>query len=218
LLDVGCGLGQFLVDAAREGWRATGVESSGAGVAYGRAQGLTMFPSTKALDTGAFDVVTLWNVVEFFDDPVAVLLDVRRVLAPSGRLFVRTPNGRYHVAMCRLSRSIRRPAAVAQALDRAYFLNPLVWTPTSLRLLLEHTGFRATIRNATLSPDDPYGSLSPSARPVVRAAKAVVSVTAAAVSAVSGNRLLVSSSLEAWGVPVRAGERTSARPARSLPA
>ncbi len=216
LLDVGCGLGQFLLDAKREGWRATGVESSSAGVAYGRSHGLTMYPSTQALDGESFDVVTLWNVVEFFDDPLAVLLDVRRVLAADGRLFVRTPNGHYHVAMCRLSRTVRRPAALAHALDHAYFLNPLVWTPRSLRLLLARAGFRATIRNATLSPDDPYDVVSASARPVVRAAKAAVSIAAAAVSAVSGSRLLVSSSLEAWGAPMRAQESTSVRPARSI--
>ena len=201
LLDVGCGLGQFLVDAEREGWRPSGVESSAAGVAYGRAHGLSMHASTQALDTGAFDVVTLWNVVEFFEDPAAVLRDVRRVLSPDGQLFVRTPNATYHITMCRISRALRWPPALARAVDHAYFFNPLVWTPRSLRRLLETTGFRATIGNATLSPDDPYAALSSSARPVVRTAKAVVSTTAAAVSALSGRRLLVSSSLEAWCAP-----------------
>jgi 2-polyprenyl-3-methyl-5-hydroxy-6-metoxy-1,4-benzoquinol methylase len=228
LLDVGCGLGQFLVDARREGWRPTGVESSAAGLAYGRAQGLSMYPSTSVLEGGAFDVVTLWNVVEFFEDPVAVLLDVRRVLAPDGELFLRTPNALYHVSMCRVSRGVRWPPALAHAFDHAYFLNPLVWTPRSLRLLLERTGFRATIGNATLSPDDPYAAFSPSGRPIVRTAKAVVSMTAAAVSAVSGNRLLVSSSLEAWCAPVHLANMggstppeppgsETARPSRAAP-
>jgi SAM-dependent methyltransferase len=216
LLDVGCGLGQFLVDAEREGWRPTGVESSAAGVAFGRAQGLSIHASTRALGSGAFDAVTLWNVVEFFEDPVAVLRDIRRVLSPDGQIFVRTPNAAYHVTMCRISRAVRWPPALARAVDHAYFLNPLVWTRRSLRRLLETTGFRATIGNATLSPDDPYAALPSSARPVVRTAKAVVSTTAAAVSAMSGRRLLVSSSLEAWCTPAPAVGGVSRQQASSL--
>jgi SAM-dependent methyltransferase len=207
LLDVGCGLGQFLVDAERAGWRSTGVESSAAARAYGRARGLAMHPSTHTLEPGSFDMVTLWNVVEFFDDPVAVLADVRRVLTPDGQVFVRTPNAGFHVLMCKLSRCVRWPRSVAQALERGSFLNPLLWTAGSLRLLLGMTGFRATIGNATLSPDDPYAALPPSAWPVVRTAKTLVSMSAAGMSAVSGGRVLISSSLEAWCAPVAAEVR-----------
>ena len=216
ILDVGCGLGQFLVDAEREGWQPTGVESAAAGVAYGRARGLNVHLSTRTLETAVFDMVTLWNVVEFFEDPIAVFRDIRRVLAPDGQLFVRTPNAVYHVAMCRVSRVVRWPPALAVAIDRAYFFNPLVWTARSLRRLLETTGFHATIGNATLSPDDPYAALSRSARPLVRAAKTMVSSTAATVSAASGRRLLVSSSLEAWGSPVPCGGREAVHQPSSL--
>ena len=142
---------------------------------------------------------------------MAVLRDIRRVLGPHGQLFVRTPNAVYHVAMCRVGRAVRWPPALALALDRAYFFNPLVWTARSLRRLLETTGFQATIGNATLSPDDPYAALSRSARPVVRAAKSMVSLTAATVSAATGKRLLVSSSLEAWCSPVSCGGRKAVR-------
>jgi hypothetical protein len=137
-----------------------------------------------------------------------VLTDVRRVLTEDGQLFVRTPNATFHVAMCRLSRGVRWPRAIAHALDHAYIFNPLVWTAHSLRALLERTGFRATVGNATLSPDDPYAVLSRSARPVVRAAKAVVSMTSAGAAAISSGRLLISSSLEAWATPPR-GPRTA---------
>lgn len=202
LLDVGCGLGQFLVDAQREGWDATGVEASDAGVAHGRALGLSVHASTESLPTGAFDAVTLWNVVEFFEDPVTVLTDVRRVLREDGRLFVRTPNAVFHLAVARISRVVRWPRGLARALDHAYIFNPLLWTPRSLRGLLETTGFRARISNATLSPSDPYAVMPRSARPLVRTAKAAVSLAAAGAAAISGGRVLISSSLEAWCAPV----------------
>lgn len=42
-----------------------------------------------------FDVVVACNVLEHLDDPAPVFCEIARVLAPGGRLFVKTPN-RWH--------------------------------------------------------------------------------------------------------------------------
>jgi SAM-dependent methyltransferase len=199
VLDVGCGLGESLLAAEAAGWESVGIESSRQAVAAGRARGLAIHPSTQSLASAVFDLVTLWNVVEFFDDPVAGLSGVSRLLAPGGLIFIRTPNATFHVAMRRLSQTVRRPRPVSRLLSGAYFLNPLCWTPGSLRRLLGVVGFPSVkVTNATLSPGDPYGVLPDGARGAIRVAKATVSMFAAAVATASRDRLLLSSSLEAW--------------------
>jgi 2-polyprenyl-3-methyl-5-hydroxy-6-metoxy-1,4-benzoquinol methylase len=43
-------------------------------------------------DGGSFDVILMLNVIEHVADPRAVLQTARRLLAPGGRLFLKTPN------------------------------------------------------------------------------------------------------------------------------
>lgn len=94
LLDVGSGSGSFLKLAASRGWQAAGVElspelaaraaeRSGSPVACGD------FPALD-LPAGAFDAVTLWDVLEHTTDPGAFLDRAREMLAPGGVLVVFT--------------------------------------------------------------------------------------------------------------------------------
>lgn len=96
LLDVGCGAGYFL-DAAREaGWQVRGVELSEAAVRVGREKlGLDIFQGTlagAALPAAAFDVVTLFEVLEHLRDPGSALAEARRLLRPGGLLAIQVPN------------------------------------------------------------------------------------------------------------------------------
>jgi SAM-dependent methyltransferase len=95
LLEIGCGGGLLLRDALRTGCRATGLDHSdemvqlarerapGAEVAVAQAERLPF-------DDDTFSAVAMSVVFFFFDDPVAVLRECRRVLRPDGRLAVYT--------------------------------------------------------------------------------------------------------------------------------
>lgn len=105
LLDIGCATG-ILLDAVRSrGWETEGIEPSAAACSYARDQlGLRVHQGTLSsvrLDPGSYDVVVMWNVVEHLHDPIADLVEVKRLLKPDGRLVLTTPN--------------------AQATDRAVF-------------------------------------------------------------------------------------------------
>lgn len=93
LLDVGCAAGFFLAEARRH-YEVQGVELSAWSSAFARERlGLPVFTGTlaqAALPASSFDIVTLWDVIEHVPDPVAVLTEAARVLAPGGALVLTT--------------------------------------------------------------------------------------------------------------------------------
>ncbi len=96
LLDVGCGAGHFLDEMrGARGWQVRGVEPSAGAAQAAQDRGLDVYPGDLAaagFPDGAFDAVTLWDVVEHLHDPQAVLSEVRRILRPGGALVLRTPS------------------------------------------------------------------------------------------------------------------------------
>ena len=93
LLDVGCAAGFFLAEA-RRWYEVQGVELSAWAAGYARERlGLPILTGTlqqAALPAGRFDLVTLWDVIEHVPDPVPLLAEAARVLAPQGRLVLTT--------------------------------------------------------------------------------------------------------------------------------
>jgi SAM-dependent methyltransferase len=95
LLDVGCGVGTFLDVARRRGLDVTGIDiaEQPARVARERGHDVRVGPlAEQELEPGSFDVVTLWDVIEHVDDPLALLCEIRRVLRPGGVLLLETPD------------------------------------------------------------------------------------------------------------------------------
>ena len=95
LLDVGCGGGLLLRDAMVTGAAAAGLDHSQAMVALARARAPGAEVVAGAADDlpfgdARFTAVSMSVVFFFFDDPVAVLGEARRVLQPGGRLAVYT--------------------------------------------------------------------------------------------------------------------------------
>lgn len=96
LLDLGCSYGAFMVLAESTGWNTSGVELSESTAKFAREERhLDVFTGTveqAAYPDGHFDVITLWDVIEHFDDPAATLAEINRIMAPGGILFVFTIN------------------------------------------------------------------------------------------------------------------------------
>ncbi|MBU0634253.1 MAG: methyltransferase domain-containing protein [Candidatus Omnitrophica bacterium] len=96
ILDVGCSTG-FLLDEARKiGWKAYGVEVAQWAVKYAR-QKFGLDVCNKSLEEANFkrdffDVVILQDVIEHLPDPKRTLLEIRRILKPTGILYVNTPD------------------------------------------------------------------------------------------------------------------------------
>jgi SAM-dependent methyltransferase len=136
-LDLGCGDGHFTQVLSRAGADVVGLEIAQAAVRRARAR----YPELKfvlgeldaplPMSDNAFDLVWASEVIEHVGDTARWLSEVRRVLAPSGRLLLSTP-------------SHGRLRLTAFGIER--FSEPLgdhlhLYTRRSLQTLLEEFGF-----------------------------------------------------------------------------
>jgi len=98
LLEVGCGAGNFLLQATRRGFDVTGIEYSPYACARARqtlggvGRILQGEIDVVAGESGAFDVVVLCDVIEHVRHPGEFLAKVRAALRPGGFLLIVTPS------------------------------------------------------------------------------------------------------------------------------
>jgi methionine biosynthesis protein MetW len=98
VLDVGCGDGWLLAELAALGVRGQGVDVSEEAIAQASQRGV---PAARAdvdggtlpVDSQAFDLVLCLDVLEHLFAPERLLAEMRRAVAPGGRLVVAVPNG-----------------------------------------------------------------------------------------------------------------------------
>lgn len=206
LLDVGTGLGYFLRAATAAGWQAIGVDADPAVVTYARTR-LAVDARAGTLDAqrfpdASFDLATLWNVLDVVSDPRAVLGELRRVLAPGGRVFVRVPNVAWQLFAFRATAAARALGLVRRAGGSPYatfIFNATTFSPASLRAALAASGFEAIrVANSRPIPGDPYLHLSGRGERALAAVKRAVHAGATVIAAGTAGRCLVGSSIEAW--------------------
>ena len=95
LLDVGCYVGIFLEVAEEAGWEAWGVEPCRWAAEEAWHRGLKVEACTLQeanFPADFFDVVTMWDVIEHFADPLRELREVHRLLKKEGVLCIHTIN------------------------------------------------------------------------------------------------------------------------------
>ena len=96
LLDVGCGMGEFLDVAAKSGFDVAGIEPSPAasGIAAKRHEVLRAEFLEADLGGRKFGAVTLWSVIEHVHAPAEVLGRIAALTEPRGILALRVPDVR----------------------------------------------------------------------------------------------------------------------------
>lgn len=133
LLDVGCGEGTFVAYADKHGFEASGLDFSAAAIEAGtRRFGLTSLVAATVEDyrrthsENAFDVITLFEILEHTESPVRFLEEIQTLLRPGGLLIVSVPN--------------RARWPILDFVD--YPPHHLTrWSSPSLRTILETSGF-----------------------------------------------------------------------------
>ena len=94
LFDIGCGVGDFLVEARKLGYDVFGQEVAPDFIEYGRTkQGLTIygdFIENLTLEPGSFDCVTNFDVIEHHPDPKLLVTQMYELLRPGGLAVIST--------------------------------------------------------------------------------------------------------------------------------
>jgi 2-polyprenyl-3-methyl-5-hydroxy-6-metoxy-1,4-benzoquinol methylase len=146
LLDLGCGQGDFLAEAAAAHWQPTGMEYSQAAVSLCTQRGLDVVQGASAASALAgrrFDVVTAFEVLEHLRTPGALLRDAASLLEPGGLMYLTTPN--FNALLRHLEHDRFAPVSYP---DHLCF-----FTPASLRRLAARHGFHvAALRTTGLDP------------------------------------------------------------------
>lgn len=97
LLDIGCGAGNLLAAARKNGWNAQGLDVSAGAVKHVRSLGFEVFEGElqdAAFPSQHFDVVTAAELLEHLFDPKPLLNEVARILRPGGLFWTTTPHAR----------------------------------------------------------------------------------------------------------------------------
>jgi len=96
LLDIGCGMGEFLDVAVRAGFHGTGLEPSrtAADIARRRHPVIRGELGSVEFKAGAFDAATAWSVLEHVPVPAEFLRKIQGLLTPGGCLALRLPDVR----------------------------------------------------------------------------------------------------------------------------
>ncbi|MDQ7063158.1 MAG: class I SAM-dependent methyltransferase [candidate division KSB1 bacterium] len=96
LLDVGCGTGEFLREMVQHGWQGKGVERDRQAVQFAIHRYRLKVYAGLVEDlpdvNEAFDVITLWHVLEHLYAPHKALQKIRDLLRPQGTLVIAVPN------------------------------------------------------------------------------------------------------------------------------
>jgi SAM-dependent methyltransferase len=158
LLDLGCSLGYTLEAARGLGLEAVGADLSPLAVQHCRELGFeTAIAPLEALPfaDARFQVVTMKHVLEHTAQPRLALVEVRRVLAPGGAVFIAVPDAGYWKARRDPARSrFYRPDAHGGAEHQVYY------TPAVLARLAVTAGFKV----AAIHPQRLHRLASPTVR------------------------------------------------------
>ena len=146
-LDIGCGTGYFLNTLQKAGWQVEGIEADENARKFAKEQFTLQVHAPEyltALPSKAFDVITLWHVLEHIHDLASYMQEIYRVLKPAGTLIIAVPNYQSY------------DATHYKELWAAWDVPRHLWhfTPTSMAVLAKNYNF--TLLQHHLMPFDSF--------------------------------------------------------------
>lgn len=152
VLDIGCAYGPFLAAAADSGWEVYGTDISEKAVSYVRdtlkfpavCSAFPDFESESAFGVKTFDAVTMWFVIEHFQNVGAVLRRVNALLPVGGVFAFSTPSA------SGVSARFNEETFFAQSPSDHFTL----WQPETCSTVLSRFGFKVVkIQSTGLHPE-----------------------------------------------------------------
>lgn len=154
VLDVGCGIGNYLSWAASRDIHAVGAEVDERAIDVARSRGLevhTIESLPSALSAGSMDAITLWDVIEHLVDPGAAVADLVPLLRPGGLLMLETPDVGF--VLRPVAVGVRKMAEPIRYSDVLYFADHRTYfSAEGLGSLLEAHGLEVMTHFGMRSP------------------------------------------------------------------
>jgi 2-polyprenyl-3-methyl-5-hydroxy-6-metoxy-1,4-benzoquinol methylase len=201
ILDVGCGFGYFLELAAAKGWQPFGVEIAHEAVlaARGKFGDENIFQGTlrqAQYPANFFDVITLWDVLVFVENPFTELEECFRVMKEGGILGIRVRNISFQMAAYRTYSFLKR---IVSKLDikPPYVFHKYSFGCKSIHRLIRRTGFnQIRVINSPLSKADPYEHCG--SAQLAQAAKLAIEIISRSIFSLSRGKLVAGPSILVW--------------------
>jgi 2-polyprenyl-3-methyl-5-hydroxy-6-metoxy-1,4-benzoquinol methylase len=134
ILDTGCGMGWFLDEAIKRGWKAYGTEYSKLAVEQCSARGINMkegMLNPNDFDT-EFDVIVSSEVIEHINYPKTELQNIYTLLRKNGLVYLTTPNFN-----CYLRYYLKDKYSIFNYPEHLCF-----FTPKTMNYGMKHAGFK----------------------------------------------------------------------------
>ena len=95
ILDIGSGTGYFGAEMKAAGWNVSGIEISEKAREFSRGLfnlDVRTPDEIRSFENNSFDCITLWHVLEHFQDPDKYIADISSLLKPEGICIIALPN------------------------------------------------------------------------------------------------------------------------------
>ena len=95
MMDIGCGVGDFIHTVEEKGWQCLGVEplDDAKTIAKTRVKAdIIRSEELENLPDASFDLITMWHVLEHVDDLKWQVTQLQRLVKPKGRIVIAVPN------------------------------------------------------------------------------------------------------------------------------
>ena len=135
LLEIGCGMGDFLMEAQSKGFHVSGLEVSDyliqlTNKRLGSNSVEKGVIEASSFQPESFDIIAFFDVIEHVRNPITFMKKVNELLKPSGKIFLVTPS------LDSWSARLLGKHWMEYKVEHLFYFNQ-----KSLKLLLEQTGF-----------------------------------------------------------------------------
>lgn len=143
VLDVGCGIGNFLDFAQAQGLQAVGSDVEPTAVAHARERGLTACLAAELADQVAarsLDAMSMWDVIEHLTSPAEVVREALTRVRSGGAVLLETPDAMFPARAAVLATHRATGGRVNVTSPMYYLEHKIYFSERGLRDLLGKAG------------------------------------------------------------------------------
>jgi 2-polyprenyl-3-methyl-5-hydroxy-6-metoxy-1,4-benzoquinol methylase len=92
ILDIGAGVGDFLLTAKNDGWQIIGIEPSEKAKSIAINKGISFVNDLSEIEDHSLDIITMWHVLEHVPNLEHQIAELKRMIKPNGTIIIAVPN------------------------------------------------------------------------------------------------------------------------------